>query len=643
MKVLLFAILIMVNFMSLKHKLIFLLTLFLFGIIFYRIYQIRFIRHDYYLEAYQKNTIKNITYKDAPRGRILDRNGTIILDNKKINIITYRKLNKSSIQDEIKLSYKLANILSSTTEATKDELKQFYMLNNNTDYLLSTKELESYKYREITSKDIEELKFNRLNEEISKYTIKDRIAIHIYYLLNKGYSYDTKIIQENVSDNICATTLEENIEGLNCDYKYIRDLKYESLSSIIGNLGFISKENKNTYLNKGYNIKELVGISGLELEYEDTLHGTRAIYQVGEDNTTTLIQDEIPGQDLTLSIDLSIQEKLESIIKSNLEKSKAMANTKYFNSSYALISDPKTFQILALSGKKILDNNEFQDITLDIFNNGFTVGSVVKGASHTVGYINNAISIGKKMNDACVKLYNVPEKCSFKRLGYIDDISALKMSSNYYQFITAIKVANQEYHANMHLEVTKETFDKYREIFKSYGLGSTTYIDFPQEFTGIEGETIAPDLYLNLAIGQYDTYSLLGLLSYINTIANNGTRKSLSLTLKENKVVDTIPLEEKNMSRIKEGFYQVTTKGTARGYINPKYMPAGKTGTAQNYYDGKINTINQTFIGYAPKDTPKYSFVIISPNISYENEKRSYVAPVTKNITKEISDYLFTK
>ena len=249
--------------MSLKHKLIFFLTLFLFGIIFYRIYQIRFIRHDYYLEAYQKNTIKNITYKDAPRGRILDRNGTIILDNKKINIITYRKLNKSSIQDEIKLSYKLANILSSTTEATKDELKQFYMLNNNTDYLLSTKELESYKYREITSKDIEELKFNRLNEEISKYTIKDRIAIHIYYLLNKGYSYDTKIIQENVSDNICATTLEENIEGLNCDYKYIRDLKYESLSSIIGNLGFISKENKNTYLNKGYNIKELVGISGL--------------------------------------------------------------------------------------------------------------------------------------------------------------------------------------------------------------------------------------------------------------------------------------------------------------------------------------------------------------------------------------------
>ena len=200
--------------MSLKHKLIFLLTLFLFGIIFYRIYQIRFIRHDYYLEAYQKNTIKNITYKDAPRGRILDRNGTIILDNKKINIITYRKLNKSSIQDEIKLSYKLANILSSTTEATKDELKQFYMLNNNTDYLLSTKELESYKYREITSKDIEELKFNRLNEEISKYIMND-IKRGVTYIKGQGaYSGTDKNIILCIANKREIPKIEDKIKEI---------------------------------------------------------------------------------------------------------------------------------------------------------------------------------------------------------------------------------------------------------------------------------------------------------------------------------------------------------------------------------------------------------------------------------------------
>ena len=58
------------------------------------------------------------------------------------------------------------------------------------------------------------------------------------------------------------------------------------------------------------------------------------------------------------------------------------------------------------------------------------MGSVIKGASHTVGYQNNLIDIGKKINDSCVKLYQVPTKCSYKRLGYIDDITALKTSSN---------------------------------------------------------------------------------------------------------------------------------------------------------------------------------------------------------------------
>ena len=39
-----------------------------------------------------------------------------------------------------------------------------------------------------------------------------------------------------------------------------------------------------------------------------------------------------------------------------------------------------------------------------------------------------------KMNDSCVKLYSQKEKCSWKNLGYLDSITALKQSSNYYQF-----------------------------------------------------------------------------------------------------------------------------------------------------------------------------------------------------------------
>ncbi|MBQ3438330.1 MAG: hypothetical protein IJG31_07515, partial [Fusobacterium sp.] len=50
----------------------------------------------------------------------------------------------------------------------------------------------------------------------------------------------------------------------------------------------------------------------------------------------------------------------------------------------------------------------------NIINTSYTVGSVVKGATITVGYNNNLINEKTKVNDSCVKLYLVPKKCSYK-------------------------------------------------------------------------------------------------------------------------------------------------------------------------------------------------------------------------------------
>ena len=54
------------------------------------------------------------------------------------------------------------------------------------------------------------------------------------------------------------------------------------------------------------------------------------------------------------------------------------------------------------------------------------MGSVVKGATISVGYKYNLIEKGKKILDGCVKLKNIQEKCSFQRLGYLNDIKALE-------------------------------------------------------------------------------------------------------------------------------------------------------------------------------------------------------------------------
>lgn len=601
-------------------------------------------KHDYYYNKYLQVSNKIVYGLNAPRGRILDRNGKVLVDNIGVNTIVFHHLDNIKVKD---IAIILNNIIE-VEPAGVDYQKKYYLLYEETDSLLTKEEKDLYNRRKLTLKEIEDIKLSRIKPT---YTKEEQKLITLYYLLTDGYSYDSKIIKEDVSDEICAKVNTTNIPGLTCEYTTKRIYLYDTLNDIYGHVGNISKENKEYYLNNGYSLNDQVGLSYLEKEYDEYLRGKKAEYLVNSDNSLTLIKDSVQGNDIYLSIDIDLQLKINDIIKKNLTKAESLKNTKYYNTSYVIVSNPNTGEIIASTGiMKIKDN--YHDVSTNLLTSSFTVGSVIKGASHTVGYQNNLIKEGKKINDSCVKLYLVPEKCSYKKLGLIDDITALKTSSNYYQFITAIKLTGNTYKKNIKLNVTEEHFNIYRNTFASFGLGSSTGIDLENESTGIKGKTIAPDLLLNLSIGQYDTYTALGLTNYINTIATQGNRYSLHY-LKEvknnNETIYTYQpnllntVENSNFKRIIKGFKEVLYTGTGRGYTDTKYKPAGKTGTSETVYSKDITTITQTYAMFAPYDNPKYSIVVISPNISYNNDKDTYIAPINRYISKEVSKLVFEK
>lgn len=627
------------------NKFLKVIVLCLFIVTILRIVDLYYIKHEEYYLKYLDKTNTLIKGFPKARGKIMDVNGVVLVDNKGINNVIYRDLN----EDELEIAYLLSAILTISDTIDEIKIKEFYLNNNNTDYLITSEEWNLYKNRKITNDEIKELKMERLNNEISVYTPNDINAIKIYYLMQNGYSYDNKIIKENISDKECAKVSELNIPSVTCEVSWQRLYNYDSLNSIYGTIGSIPSEEIKDYLDNGYSINDTVGISYLEKEYEDYLKGTKDLYQVNNDNTLTLVKEGKRGNDLYLSIDIELQQKVEEILKKNIESGKKLKNTEYFDRSFALVSDPNTGGIISLAGFKYKDG-DFIDITNEIATSSFIVGSVIKGASISVGYQNDLIEVGKKINDSCVKLNNVPEKCSYRRWGMIDDVTALKTSSNYYQFILAIKLTGNTYRNNMMLNATEEHFNKYRNTFASFGLGASTGIDLPYEATGIKGKTIADDLFLNLAIGQYDTYTPLQLLQYINTVAMDGKRMKLSLM---NKIADGEEIVLKNegtllnqvlnsrFDRIKEGMRQVIDGGTGRGYAEVSTKAAGKTGTAEVVYSKGINTINQTFASFAPYDNPKYSVVVISPNASYDNSSSDYVAPINYRISKELTALVY--
>lgn len=649
--------------MVIKLKKISFILILIFTIALVRIFYLSIIKNNYYNKILDQKTNIEVQGLSAPRGRILDCNGTVLVDNIGVNTIVYNK-NNLSTAEEIEIAYTLARNISSIEEGNTYELKKFWLANNNDgDNLIKDSEYKLYNERKLSSYDLNSLKYDRIDEDIlNSYDEYDKKAAKVYSLMNKGYSYDKKIITKDVTDSEVAKIIEMNIKGITSELSWERKYNYDTLKDIFGTIGSITKENKDYYLEKNYELTDVVGISNLEFQYDEYLQGKKALYKLNDDKTLTLISESKRGNDLYLSIDINMQNEINTILEQNITNGKNMNNTKYYNGSYVVVLDAKTGSIKAMAGKRILEDNKeqtFIDTSLNILNSSFTVGSVIKGASMTVGYQNNLIDIGKKIKDDCVKLYLNPRKCSYKSLGYIDDITALKTSSNYYQFLIAIKSTGNTYKYNMKLDVTKENFDLYRNTFLEYGLGNTTGIDLPNEPTGLKGEKIAGDLLLNLSIGQYDNYTILQIAQYMNTIANNGVRYKLNLVdhindENDNTIYTYIPtilnkinLDNTYYERIKEGLRQVLYLGTGYGYTSTNYKPAGKTGTSESYYDNDndgindVKTITSTYAMFAPYDDPKYTVVVVSPNVGYYNGQNSNMAYINRYLSNDVTKKIF--
>ena len=663
-----------------RYHFLIVLIIILFLIISIRLFKLQIIDYEDYQSKLTIATEKTVEGTSAPRGRIYDRNYNLLVDNEAVKTIYYKKQTGITTKEEITLAYKIADMIEvDYSSLSTYRLKNFYYQNNfeSCQALITNEERDQYKKRKLTDKDLLDLIFSRITEEdLSNYTEIDKEAAYIYYLMNKGYSYAEKIIKnKNVSEVEYAKISEniDNLKGFNTKLDWVRIYLYGStFKSILGTVSSdtqgIPEELANIYLKKGYSLDDRVGISYLEYQYEDYLKGTKPIYKVGKNNNYEIVSFGSRGNDIVLTIDIELQKYLEDTLSKEVMSTSYEPNTPYYNRSFAIISNPKTGEILAMSGKQVRTTDsgtkEIVDYTPGVVTLPVTPGSVVKGASMLVGYKYGAINIGDIQTDECIKIKDTPEKCSWRTMGDIDDLYALRYSSNVYQYKIAIKVGEGNYEYNKPLKIKKDAFDKYRSMYQSFGLGVKTGIDLPVESLGYTGTSILPGHLLDFAIGQYDTYTPIQLSQYINTIANGGQRLKPYL-LKEvyspsankeevfgeliyansKKVLGTIPVEKKYIDRVRLGFNQVITDGLGYGYMGDYYNSSGKTGTSQSFIDtnsdGVVDTetITTSFVGYSPSDNPKMSIVVVSPDIS--TPESNYQSNATKRISASLVNKYF--
>ena len=641
---------------------------FSFIIITYELTNIQIINNEKYKNELENLTINTIKSTSTPRGRIYDRNYNLLVDNVGVKTIYYKRKKGTTISDELKIIKLLKdNIKIDASNISKINLKEYYMIlyPEEVNKKITKKEKEKYNRREISSSEIEKLKLDRItDEELEKI---DKTESYLYYLMNKGYYYDENIIKTYASEEeyaFVASNLDK-LNGVNVKLEWERKYLYgDTFKTILGNISNsssgIPKELKNYYLSKGYSLNDKVGVSFLEYQYEDILKGEKAVYKLNDDNSYSLVKDGVRGNDIVLTIDINIQKEVEKILDEEIMNAKVNdLNTSLYDGSHVIVTEPQTGEILAFASKMIINKDgeyKLYDNSPALLTNPVTPGSIVKGASISVGYKEGVIDIGSTFLDECVKIQNTPEKCSWiSGIGVINDVEALAISSNSYQYKTAMKVAGANYYYNGPLYVEKDAFDKYRNMFNEYGLGVKTNIDLPVESVGVIGNNYDSGLLLDFSIGQYDTYTPVQIASYISTIASFGNRYQLHLlkeirnsskteeigslkTKIEPKLLNKVSLDDKYINRIREGFIKVMDQ-TGYGYMGNVEGRAGKTGTAESFNDGEIDkeTISRAFVGYAPSDNPKFAITILSPNVKY-NEMSDYSSPVNFNISKRVAE-----
>jgi len=662
-----------------RYNILIILIIIVMCLLIGNLFVIQIVKNDYFNNKVEYLSQSLVYSNSTPRGRIYDRNGKIIVDNEAVKVIYYKKVSGVTTLEEISMAYKVASIINlDYTKLSDRNLRKFWIKLNEdkAKEKITNDEWKQYEERKITLSDIEEYKIERItSDELDELNETDRLAAYIYYLMNIGYSYDEKIIKKiNVTDEEYAQIAENSsiLKGFDVRLDWNRVYPYgDVFRSILGSVSTtetgIPYELKDYYLDLGYSLNDRVGTSYLEYQYESILKGEKTVYKILDDGTRVVVDEGSRGNDIVLTIDIELQKEIEKILSEEVVNAKKDKNTKYYDHSFVIISDPNTGEILAMAGKQaVLKDGKYvvYDYTPGIVATSVTAGSIVKGASHTVGYMTGNIKIGEKRSDDCIKIAATPIKCSWTNLGIINDVAALKYSSNVYQFKTAIKVGNGNYRYNKALTVDEEAFDIYRKVFNEYGLGVLTGIDLPNEGLGYKGSSTQAGHLLDFSIGQYDTYTPIQISQYINTIANGGvrlqpyllkavyspTKDGLTDLLYETEptVLNKVTITDEYMERIQEGFRAVMTSGgTGSAFINSKYKAAGKTGTSESFIDTDGNgiidkaTMSNTFGAYAPYDNPEVSFVVISPDVYYKEGSSTSRSGVNRRISYRISQKYF--
>ena len=346
---------------------------------------------------------------------------------------------------------------------------------------------------------------------------------------------------------------------------------------------------------------EGVGLTGLELQYDDYLSGLSGIRIGGVDaysNDLPFVSGKqtnaINGKDIVTTIDENLQYYAELVANEGLETYKAKRVS-------ITIMNPNNGEILAMASTPGYDPNDpyegYENFEGDTENDkiqNMWRNSIVSD-TYEPGSTFKIITMAAAMEEGLIHDDDVFVCNGSKTFGDVN-VHCWNLSGHGAQ--TAAEILKNSCNVGFMELGARLGAEKLNEYIKKLGFGSITGIDLPGEAEGIVKSTNSiSDIDLaTIAFGQTNTLNALQLLTAVNAVANGGNLIQphivKEITHKDsngNTIVDkTIEgkttenvLSEKTSATLREYLERTATQDAGAGTFVQGYDIGGKTGTAQ--------------------------------------------------------------
>ena len=476
-------------------------------------------------------------------------------------------------------------------------------------------------------------------------------GIHYEMQLQAFSNVNNFIMAENVSEATVATIKEHSLSLPGVEIVETSTRSYEQstvLPHVLGRVGKITAEKwkvtdengQTTYplREKGYNMNDIIGISGLESAYEEELRGKDGVETITRNADGVIVDTALttvpePGHTVQLTIDSRFQKAVDKALAENIDMINRVYNTGSMKAAAgaAVVLDVKDGSVLAASNYPSFDQNLYAtqyseysaDESLPLFNRAlqglYTPGSTFKPAVAIAALDTGLINRYSTVN--CTRVYTYYKdyrpKCTQHGHGNgpIDVVNAIKWSCNIFFY-------------DVGRRLTSDVYDAY--AYK-LGLGQRTGVEVSEatgHLTTKNDSNYMESLDIQAAIGQGNTVvTPIQLATYAATLANNGTRyrthfvkaildSNTGEVLQETQpeVMDVIEDKGETFDLIQQGMIGVSQ--TISALANYPYTIACKTGTPQRsegYYSGSSyrHYTNTTMIAYGPTEDAQIAIGIV--------------------------------